>query len=229
MILIIRGHVRNSFDSDKLYNLLKDIYNKNNDLEIYIFTWSVFSTSLSWRGVEANSNQVTPDTIYAYFKDLKSIIKCIEIVDETIVKLTGNITGTVSKSPMPLKGWKFMLYSMFYFMDVLMKQNIDKETNIVITRFDLLVVPYNAISHKYLVDFIENNKNTTSPIVFTNQKYELHYGCDNIMIGSFKILYKLLYNLHFHLDDVLSRHPPCKHQEYYFIYEYLYLMKNQIN
>jgi hypothetical protein len=41
MILILRGHIRNSFDNNKLYELIKLIYEKNSDLMIYIHTWSI--------------------------------------------------------------------------------------------------------------------------------------------------------------------------------------------
>jgi hypothetical protein len=59
MILILRGHIRDSFDNNNLYELIKSIYEKNGDLMIYIHTWSIFQNNLSWRKMDNIFIEVT--------------------------------------------------------------------------------------------------------------------------------------------------------------------------
>lgn len=42
LIVIIRGHIRDSFKTHKLYNFINNIYNLNSNLKIYIHTWNIF-------------------------------------------------------------------------------------------------------------------------------------------------------------------------------------------
>ena len=36
MILVLRGHIRNSFENKNLYDLVNEIYKKHTDLKIYM-------------------------------------------------------------------------------------------------------------------------------------------------------------------------------------------------
>ena len=56
IILIIRGHIRTSFDNENLYTLVKNI-SKNYNLSIYIHTWNKVSNSISWRKIEENNTE----------------------------------------------------------------------------------------------------------------------------------------------------------------------------
>ena len=81
IIIILRGHIRNSFDDDKLYNLIKKI-SLNYKIFIFIHTWNIQQSSISWRKVDQINNIITPDTINNYFKDLVPLIKNIIIDDD---------------------------------------------------------------------------------------------------------------------------------------------------
>ena len=94
MIFIIRGHIRGSFNDDNLYNLLVRL-SKFFDLQIYIHTWSVQSSNVSWRWVEQNNQLVTEDRIHGYFRELSPCIKHIIIEDERNVELIGSLEGVV--------------------------------------------------------------------------------------------------------------------------------------
>ena len=52
MIILLRGHIRNSFDNDNLYNLIKRINNEIGIKNIYIHSWNIQQNSLSWRKLE---------------------------------------------------------------------------------------------------------------------------------------------------------------------------------
>ncbi len=106
MILILRGHIRKSFDDNKLYNLIKIIYNNNECLEVYISTFNKLQSNISWRYIEEINVVVNEEYIYNYFKDLTFLIKKILIIDDQKIDLVGNLLGKLSKSNMPVIGWK---------------------------------------------------------------------------------------------------------------------------
>ena len=87
MILILRGHIRNSFNNLKLYNLINQIYETDQNIKIYIHTWNIFSNNISWREIESNNTPVTEEIIYNYFNDLKHLIKHIIIINFAILFL----------------------------------------------------------------------------------------------------------------------------------------------
>ena len=74
MIIFIRGHIRNSFNDKGLYNLIKSIIKfHKTDIKIYIHTWNIYSSNLSWRKIEKNKRNVNPSIIKHYFQDLRDL------------------------------------------------------------------------------------------------------------------------------------------------------------
>jgi hypothetical protein len=67
MILIIRGHIRKSFETKQLYNLVKELHTIFPDLKIFIHTWNIFSNNISWRNITINQQNVNDKNIYEYF------------------------------------------------------------------------------------------------------------------------------------------------------------------
>ena len=95
MILILRGHIRNSFNDDDILNLVKSLVEKYPDIKIFIHTWNVLSSNLSWREVDDNDNNDNEYKILNYFKEYESNIKHIIIDDDTKVNLAGNTVGNI--------------------------------------------------------------------------------------------------------------------------------------
>ena len=58
MILMIRGHIRESFETKKLYELIKELHTIFPDLKIFIHTWNIFANNVNHRTVSANSKSV---------------------------------------------------------------------------------------------------------------------------------------------------------------------------
>ena len=89
MILIIRGHIRDSFENDKLLNLVKEIYSIDSTLKIYIHTWTIFANTISWRHIQPNNTIVTKDIIYNYFKNsgLEHILELDNIIIDDDTKI----------------------------------------------------------------------------------------------------------------------------------------------
>ena len=203
MILIIRGHIRNSFVSKELYNFVKELYTIFANLTIYIHTWNIFSNNISWRDIKTDDNIVEPSHIFYYFNDLKHLIKTIIIDDDSKIDLIGNLDGNVGKSKMPLKGWKNYWYGKYSIINYIYNTHTDKNEFVINTRFDLFS---NSCSYNYdyaqIIKFLKKNYRN----VFTSNKFlrnEYFGGIDNIYIGNIDTMYTLISKFHKELDNIL--------------------------
>ena len=199
MLLLIRGHIRTSFDTPELYNFVKILY-QIYKVEIYIQTWTVFSNSISWRSVADNPTEVTETIVREYFKEIP--IKSILILDDTKITITGNKSGLVIKSGIPLIGWKNMWYGKAALADhVAAKEAHD--VIIINTRFDLFCNSNNpAVS--ILLPFIKNNKDTILPyIVFMSHMATA--GIDNFYMATVAVNQHRSQHFTRNLDEILAR------------------------
>ena len=74
MIVILRGHIRNSFDNLQLYNFIKYL-SQQYVLDIYIHTWSIKQNNISWRIIKNDFTEINTKYIEDYFKDLFKFVK----------------------------------------------------------------------------------------------------------------------------------------------------------
>jgi len=214
MIVLIRGHIRNSFDNDRLYHLLKEIDDLSS-IELYIQTWPIFQSNISWREIIPNKKPVTEELIHDYFKELSSKIKKIMILDDDNIKYIGDISGNVGDSKAPVIGWKNMWYGNYEMINYI--KNIPnpayKNEVIVNMRFDILDNSQ-IISSDQVVDFVEKNKDyyseTKNIFIYCRERW----GIDNIYIGNIVPMHKLITLFHYKLDGIVERYLPFKHQEY---------------
>jgi len=139
MILILRGHIRDSFNNTKLYDLVKDIVKIKPNIKILIHTWNVFANSLSWRIVQQDNRPVTNEIIYEYFKDLKGLIKHIIIDDDNNIKLIGNLDGKVPGGNQNLRGWKNYIYGKYKIIEHIYNKYENKNEMVINCRFDIFV------------------------------------------------------------------------------------------
>jgi hypothetical protein len=213
MILIIRGHIRNSFKTKKLYSLIKEMDNTFPDLKIFIHTWSIFANNISWRHINVDNQNVTNEIIYDYFDDLKHLIKHIIIDDDTKIELFGNLSGNVSITPMPIVGWKNYWYGKYKIIDYIYNTHIDENEMIVNYRFDIMNNS-NNFDEISIINFLKTNSeiNFIKNIFFFDD--ENHFGIDNIYVGNILTMYKLIKKFFYELDDILSKNIDTKHQEF---------------
>jgi len=211
MILIIRGHIRDSFQTNNLYNLVKKIYNIFPDLKIFIHTWNIFANNISWRNININRQCVNDKIIYDYFDDLGHLVKNIIIDDDTNIQLIGNLCGTINNGLMPVIGWKNYWYGKHKIIDYLYNINIDDNEMIVNFRFDIFNNS-NNFSEETIMNFIKNSKTIFTKNVFLFND-EHHNGIDNIYIGNIKTMYKLINKVFYELDDILIENNDVKNQE----------------
>ena len=212
MIFILRGHIRESFETKALYHLIKEIHALFPDLKIFIHTWNIFANTISWRHISMNETTINDTIIYNYFDDLKHLIKKIIIDDDTKINLIGNLTGTINNGPMPIIGWKNYWYGQYKIIDYLYGIDIDNEM-IVNCRFDIMKNS-NSMIHDNILNFIETNRK----IIFTKNIFniisEYTIGLDNIYIGNITTMYKLTHTFFYNLDDILIKNNDTIHQEF---------------
>ena len=213
LIILLRGHIRNSFDNDNLYNLIKEIYKNNNNLEIYISTFNIVQNSISWRNLEENNTKVDRNFIKKYFKDIFHLIKNIIIIDDQKINLIGNLEGKVGFSKAPLLGWKNYWYSKYQGIKYIYGINKNKNINILNIRFDIMS---NSFSFRIndIQNFITENSNNNN---INNNIFLKRYpfpGLDNMYIGTIESQYKLSYNFYFKLDEIILQNRNILYQEY---------------
>ena len=211
-ILILRGHIRDSFDTQDLYNFVKNLYNIFKNLKIYIHTWNIFSNNISWRQINPNYKKLNKTTIYNYFNDLQFLIKKIIIDDDTQIKLIGNLNGNVSVSKMPLKGWKNYWYGKYNIIDYIYNLNIDKNEFVINTRFDLFSNS-NVFDSKEILFFIKNNYEKSFIKNHFLKDIDNTLGIDNIYIGNVNTMYTLINKFYTELDQILLENKNIINQE----------------
>jgi hypothetical protein len=211
MIIVIRGHLRNSFETNQLYNFIEEVYNVYSDLKIFIHTWNIFANNVSWRNIDVNSAEVNEERINNYFGKLSNCIKHIIIDNDKDIKLIGNLVGTINNGPMPIIGWKNYWYGKYKIIDYIYNQQKYDEETVINLRFDLFSNS-NNFDKNLIIDFIKKN----NEIKFTKNKFLFDYeanGIDNIYIGNINTMYKLTNKFFYELDDILCKNNNTRNQE----------------
>jgi len=204
MILILRGHIRESFNDNLLAFFVKTLCDKYEDLKIYIHTWNKFASPVSWREIEENDNIVTEELIKNYFKDVDNNIVSITIEDDKRIWLIGRLEGNVYSSFSPISGWKRMWYGKYKTIETV--QLNESENDVVInTRFDLFIYSCSANFSKLLL-FIEDclNKNEIRKRNVFYLQSQLHgqCGCESFYMGNVNTMHMIASIFHYNLDNL---------------------------
>jgi hypothetical protein len=211
MILIIRGHIRNSFETKDFYVLVKELHTLYPDLKIFIHTWNIFANNISHREIITNNTNVDNQIIYDYFDDLKHLIQNIIIDDDNKINLIGNLSGKAGNNP--LIGWKNYWYGKHRVVEDIFNKNINKNEIIVNLRFDIMDNSI-SFSRESIINFIKNN----NKIIFTKNVFifndEKNHGIDNIYMGNIDTMYKLANKFYYELDNILIENQNIEAPEY---------------
>jgi hypothetical protein len=212
MILVIRGHIRNSSKSKQLYEFVEVIHELFPEVQIFIHTWNIFANNISWRSINQNNTIVSKDIIYDYFSEVKHLIDNIIIDDDKNIKIIGNIEGNINKSNSPLIGWKNYWYGKYTMIKHIYDKNINEDEMIINLRFDILNNS-NNFDTCHIINFIKNNigKSFTKNIFIKDIEC---FGIDNIYIGNINTMYKLANFFYYYLDDILDKNNDTIHQEF---------------
>lgn len=213
MIAIIRGHIRNSFETDKLLFFIHQLVSIYPEIKIYIHTWNIFSSNLSWRSVEQNNNIVTEEKIHKYFGSFSQYIKHILIDDDKQIKLIGQTVGKVCNSRCPIKGWKNYLYGLHHVNNFLLENKIANSNETIINfRFDLFDNSCKFTKGKILDFIIRTKTKTFNKNLFLSENEVC--GIDNIFMGSIKTMHALSHELVNNLDRIIENNSEIINQEF---------------
>ena len=210
LVLVIRGHVRNSFDTNVLYNFVKDLSSVFN-IMIYIHTWNVKQTSMSWRKIQQDDTKITEDVLKEYFKDLYKYVQHVIIDDDKNIELNGETNGLLAKTKTSLLGWKRCVYGQYRILKHV--RGIFARETVVNTRFDLFSNSY-VFTYDEVLNFVINSygKRPTQNMFLRPGMY---CGVDNVIVGTAETTFALANYLHHNLDHLVSVNPDVVHPEFF--------------
>lgn len=205
----IRGHIRNSFNNNRLKNFLQMLKLHFPNIKFILQTWKrqECKNNESWKKINENNSIITKQIIENYFED-KNITEHCLIIDDDSIELIGSTNGTIGIGPCPKQGWKNMWYGIYKGLE-----NLDKSSkNIIVSfRYDYFDIKESyGISEKKIIQFIRNNLNKKK-IQFLKNKL---IGTDNLYMGTYNKIKVLIEKFHFKLDDILNLNKKIFHQEF---------------
>ena len=217
IVVLVRGHIRESFKNKRFYDFLKELCDKYT-VNLYIHTWNTYSSNLSWRKVEENNSKVSVLDIRTYFSGLNCIIQSIEIDDETKIDLIGDTNGYIFSTLLPKLAWKRMWYGINKMMEIISSTE-DADIMVINTRFDLFNNSFSQNDNSILINFVGDNiGQPLTNIKFLNRSENL-LGVDNYYIGPPNKIYKLVNNFHKNLDSINEKYKKIHFQEVTVFYE----------
>ncbi|AGE49372.1 hypothetical protein ATCVCan0610SP_087R [Acanthocystis turfacea Chlorella virus Can0610SP] len=212
--IAIRGHVRDSFSTNKLYEFLKRL-TQMYDTQFYIHTWDVKQVSMSWRPMKDDPTPVTEHRINTYFRDLAKNIKVIFIENDSEARLSGNTEGKLASTRTPVLGWKRYVYSQFRVLEHLYLVTKDEHDFLLNMRFDLFSNSY-VFPMEEVVRFVIKSRARPNLRENVFMRDGMYCGVDNIFAGTIKSNYEMLEILHDAVDELVDAKPDIKNPEFFF-------------
>jgi len=139
----IRGHVRDSFKTNRLKNFVKLLKLNFPNIKFILQTWknNECKNNESWKNINENNIITSKSVIDNYFKDKNLTEQCL-LIDEKSIELIGSSDGTVGGGPCPKKGLKNMWYGIYKGLENLNTDHFNDV--IVISRFDYFDIVQSA-------------------------------------------------------------------------------------
>tara|TARA_B100000886_G_scaffold335831_1_gene293602 strand:+ start:1849 stop:3009 length:1161 start_codon:yes stop_codon:yes gene_type:complete len=223
LVFVLRGHIRDAFDSSSKIKDFVGLLSKKYNIVIYVHTWNNKECKKTWRH-EASMYSwqkkpeqlvVTKDTILDYFADFKHLIKKISLEDEEKTKLNGRTEGQLTKiCTMPTKSWKYFVHNLYTSLTEILLE--DRHKTIFSLRLDMiqtrLFSTWHGFNHDKMLDSFF--KICCSYIDRSNLKYKWckmqsiggsSSGYDNALLGDYAYLERMFHLLEMKLDDVLVK------------------------
>lgn len=205
LCVALRGHLRQSFQKDDLF-LWLDSLSQQYELRIFLHTWNIQQSSLSYRPLTHIPLPVTPEMLQGYFRHLWPLVYAWRIDEDGNLPLIGVTEGTMfqGRGVTPLRGWKNMIYGNWV-LSHMVAQHLPPQTMVINTRFDMFDV-YHLLrqTHK---QYPLLNLDVTTPLRPREIRFCLPddcFGVDNMFVTTALRMEQLLRYVHQHLDTFMA-------------------------
>jgi len=209
MIILLNGYVRKSFLSNDLYLFLKQL-EKVEELSIYIHTWNIAQDFGCWKSKEVINAKITESSISRYFRDLFKYVKFIQI-DESNLNIIKN--DYINTTVCSLDSWKKMLEVQY----MLINKVSDVDSMMINMNFDLFLNNDRNIDTAF--NFLKYHYSSTSTILYSNIFSGCTSGLDELYIGNFKTMDKLITHFIKNLNKIIKKYKDIGSPEYLLYWE----------
>lgn len=212
--VILRGHIRNSFKDKKLFEFLKEI-SLNFELHIYVQTWSIIQSQLSWRRLKRIEVATSDVYIKKYLESFN--VKKTLILDDSKILHKGRVEGFIGKTKCPILGWKNMWYGKIKGAEIALEDS--NKCDIALQfRFDILSNPFSK-EKNLLIDFI--NREYEFLTLKMNPEERIRFlwmrkfmGVDNIYMARLEDIKNFPKYIYDNMDDLCEKYKNTRHQEF---------------
>lgn len=238
MKLVIRGHIRDSFENGRLREVVKNL-NDSMGIRVVVHTWNIRRSALSWRTMPEDARPVDESMVLDYFGEASSLIDKVIVDDDSKVSLPGNLEGVVSMSWAPVRGYKLMFYGMMRAAEAAVGL-YGREEMAVQMRFDAFSNWVKA-SHGQIKEFVKSAPSEWEPIRFMirpadspaelssrfyrwlahGPEYEPHWtvGIDNVYMAKAGHMLDFQRHMYFRFDEINAKYRGFVHQEWLSMFE----------
>lgn len=223
LIVILRGHIRDSLTNQKLFNFLKLLDSRYN-LLVHLHTWDVSQSSQSWRKLNSQEYCVTDFMIQKYFDPLNFTFY-IES-DNTFHENFNAYSGTVNigKTTMPMKAYYQYIYNLFKsfasFENIFNGRESDiklKDCMCISMRVDFFA-NCNVCNFNTYEDLFEKISRDIERKIKASHENHVTFlsesvGCDNYIQSTYHVLFKSFKNLFEQYASIIGENKDVRHQE----------------
>lgn len=216
--VVLRGHVRSSFEDDGLRWLLSDI-SESFSARIYAHTWSFVQNSLSWRGLENICREVDAGMVLNYLSGFD--VRSVAVDDDSAIPHVGNVEGNIGRTRCPVLGWKNMYWGKLAAMKVLTDVEPPDSTTLQM-RFDVLSNPFSP-KRQEVLDFVSREYDTIRSGAGDERirflRMHCFVGVDNIYMARALDMLRFNSYMYYEMDRILHVHRGTIHQEHIAFHE----------
>lgn len=217
---------------------MHSILEKVPNIKVYVHSWNVVQSSVSWRKMDDDRTEVNQEMIVDYL-GIDSNLKKVVVEDDRNVQVPGRVMGTVASTPCPIKGYKLMFYGMMKGSEMVLEDSEDEDL-VVQTRFDILS-NWSRQNPARVLDFFNARPGPGEPIRFLirpgdnerdrylrfdrwtrhGSEYEPHWTCgvENTFMATAINMNKFLSHMYHNFDLVNEKYKKSNHQEWLPMFE----------
>lgn len=216
--IVLRGHIRSSFEDDRLRSLLSDMAERF-ETRIYAHTWNIVQNSLSWRGLNEVRRDVDQGMVSKYLSGCG--VRSVAVDDDSQISHVGSVEGNIGRTRCPVLGWKNMYWGKL----AAMRAVCDVEPHDSITlqmRFDILSNPFSP-SRVEILDFLERDYGVIEKGPGDERlrflKMHCFMGVDNIYMARAIDMLRFTSYMYYDMDRILHIHRGTINQEHIAFHE----------